>query len=60
MIKRENEIKAIRKVQTMHVVADFTKLLTMEAYKETIESKLRGLDVAILVLNAGMATPGPF
>jgi len=44
----------------MYIVADFTKLYTIEDYRETIESKLRTLDVSILALNAGMMTPGGF
>jgi len=44
----------------MYIVADFTKLLTMDDYRDTIESKLRELDVSILILNAGMMQPGPF
>jgi len=46
--------------KTMYIVADFTKLLTMDAYRETIESKLNELDVSILILNAGMMQPGHF
>ena len=44
----------------MYIVADFSKLLTFDDYRDTIESKLRDLDVAMLILNAGMMTPGPF
>jgi len=47
-------------IETMYVVADFTKLLTIQDYKDTIESKLRDLDVSMLILNAGMMQPGPF
>ena len=46
--------------KTMYIVADFTKLLTMDAYRETIESKLKELDVSMLILSAGMMQPGPF
>ena len=45
--------------ETMNIVADFTKLLTMDDYRDTIESKLRDLDVSILILNAGMTAKGP-
>jgi len=63
MIARLSEIKAQApevSIETMYIVADFTKLLTMDAYRDTIESKLRNVDVSILILNAGMGEPGPF
>ena len=44
----------------MYIVADFTKLLTLDDYRNTIVSKLDHLDIAILILNAGMAATGPF
>ena len=44
----------------MYIVADFTKMLTLDDYRNTIESKLRNLDVSMLIINAGMGGPGPF
>ena len=44
----------------MYIVADFTKLLKLEDYETTIVSKLKDLDVSMLILNAGMAATGPF
>ena len=44
----------------MFIVADFTKMLTLDDYRRTIESRLRDLDVSMLILNAGMAATGPF
>ena len=49
-----------KSIETMYVVADFTKILTFEDYTNTIESKLRDLDVSMLIINAGMGKPGPF
>ena len=40
-------------VQTMYVIADFGQLTSMQDYKETIAEKLKDLDVAVLVANAG-------
>jgi len=61
MKQRLEEIKEHGKnIQTMYIVADFTKMLTLDDYRNIIESKLRDLDVSILILNAGMASTGPF
>jgi len=63
MKQKLDEIKAHASTQTfetMYIVADFSKLLTMDDYRDTIESKLRDLDVSILILNAGMTAMGPF
>jgi len=38
----------------MYIVADFTKLFTFEDYRNVIESKIRNLDVSMLILNAGI------
>lgn len=65
MKMRLEEIKKVaaassKSIETMYVVADFTKLLTFEDYATTIESKLRNLDVSMLIINAGMGKPGIF
>lgn len=63
MKQRLEEIKknaSSKSFETMYIVADFTKMLTLDEYRDTIESKLRNLDVSMLILNAGMAATGPF
>jgi len=63
MKQRLNEIKKhalTPKFESMYIVADFTKMLTLDEYRNTIESKLKNLDVSMLILNAGMASTGPF
>ena len=45
---------------TLCVVADFSKLLTILDYQTTIGDKLKDVDVAVLVLNAGYLFNGPF
>lgn len=46
--------------QTMAVVADFTKLHTIEDYRTAISEKVKDLDVGVLVLNAGYVQQGPY
>lgn len=46
--------------KTLCVVADFSKLFTIEEYKATIGDKVAHLDIGILALNAGWAVMGPF
>jgi short-subunit dehydrogenase len=63
MKQRIKEIKSVsnqKPVEYMYIVADFSKMLTMDDYRNTIESKLRNLDVSMLILNAGMGAAGPF
>ena len=43
----------------MSIIADFSKLYTIEDYRTTIETKLSNIDVSILVLNAGYECGGP-
>ena len=45
-------------IKTMCVKADFSKMYTMQEYHDVIGSKLASLDVAILVLNAGIGQVG--
>ena len=47
-------------VKKMSIVADFHKLQTMEEYNQTIASKLKDLDIGVLVLNAGFGNVGSF
>ena len=45
-------------IKTLCIKADFSKILTIQEYHDLIGSKLKSLDVAILVLNAGIAITG--
>eukprot|EP00355_Strombidium_rassoulzadegani_P007379 CAMPEP_0168619300 /NCGR_PEP_ID=MMETSP0449_2-20121227/6527_1 /TAXON_ID=1082188 /ORGANISM="Strombidium rassoulzadegani, Strain ras09" /LENGTH=58 /DNA_ID=CAMNT_0008660223 /DNA_START=312 /DNA_END=488 /DNA_ORIENTATION=- len=40
-------------LETMFVVADFAKLRSIQEYQDVVASKLKGLDIGVLVLNAG-------
>ena len=40
-------------IQTMSIVADFGVLCKIEEYKTTIADMLTGLDVSVVVVNAG-------
>jgi len=42
------------------VVADFSTLATIQDYKEVVGEAVRDLDIAMLFLNAGWASIGPF
>jgi len=44
----------------MTVVADFSKLFTIEEYKKNITEKVSHLDIGIIALNAGWTTMGTF
>ena len=46
--------------KSMYIVADFTKMMTLDDYRTTIANKLSDIDVSMLILNAGMAATGPF
>ena len=46
--------------ETMTVVADFSKIFTIEEYKTTIAEKVSHLDIGIVCLNAGWTTMGTF
>lgn len=39
----------------MYIIADFSKMLKIEDYHETVASKLKDLDVGVLAVNAGFA-----
>ena len=41
-------------VEKMFIVADFFKMTSVEEYKRIIADQLKGQDVAILILNAGV------
>ena len=47
------------KIKTLGIQADFSKMHKIEDYN-FISEKLKNLDVAILVVNAGVASTGPF
>ena len=52
--------KGDRDFQTLAVVADFSKLQTLEDYNREIGDKVKHLDIGVLVLNAGHVCFGPF
>ena len=62
--KMQEKLAEIKKVaplvQTKCVVADFFEMLTIKQYQETIADKLKDIDVALLILNAGVGQVGPF
>jgi 17beta-estradiol 17-dehydrogenase / very-long-chain 3-oxoacyl-CoA reductase len=59
LIKVSEELKKY-KVQVMTIQADFTDNANMEYYEEEIVEKIYNLDVAIVVLGAGMMNTGQF
>ena len=61
MKEKLEEIKKLtnNKVKTMYVVADFSKMTRIDDY-EHIAEKLKGIDIAMLLLNAGSSCVGPF
>ena len=48
------------KVQTKCIVADFSTMTSLKDYRERIADKVRGLDVGVVVANAGAGIIGPF
>ena len=42
----------------MTIVADFSKMLTMESYRNTITKPLEGKKISIFVANAGYGSNG--
>jgi len=46
--------------ETMTVVADFSKLFTIEDYRTAITEKVSHLDIGIVCLNAGWTIMGTF
>ena len=40
----------------MYIIADFAKMNTIEDYQKHIGDKLKDIDVAMLILNAGLAS----
>lgn len=49
-----------RTISTKFVVADFEKMPDIQAYEKVLCEPLRGLDIGMLVLNAGWGQFGPF
>ena len=52
--------KVAKEHKGMYIVCDFAKVSTAEEYQQTVASKLEGVDIGVLVLNAGTAVMGPF
>ena len=52
--------KEYPKLEIFSLVADFSKLKSVQDYRETISQKLENYDVAILAINAGVGNFGPF
>jgi short-subunit dehydrogenase len=48
------------KVKYMYLVVDFSKLNSLEEYQQLVGDKLKDVDVAMLILNAGLASMGRF
>ena len=46
--------------KSMYIIADFSKLTSMEQYQTVIGDKVKDLDVAVVCLNAGFGNFGPF
>ena len=44
----------------MYIVADFGKMTTIDDYRTTVGTKLKGIDIAALFLNVGVASVGHF
>ena len=60
MEKVEGELKEINpQIETRLIVADFAGNATFKFY-ESIMDKLKGIDMSVLILNAGIAVVGPF
>lgn len=51
--------RAGKPIKTRYIVADFSKLTKIAQY-EKIAEQLRDIDVAMLILNAGVAQMAPF
>lgn len=63
-VKIDEEMETLKKAvpgcETMTIVADFSKMLTMKDYQETIADKLKDMDVGFLAVNAGIVFPCTF
>lgn len=44
----------------MHIVADFSKMNSINEYEDIVNKNLGKLDIGILILNAGVGSMGPF
>ena len=62
--KMEEKLNLIKKeapgVKTMSLVVDFSRMFGIAEYETEVAAKLQHLDVAILVVNAGVAYRGEF
>ena len=47
-------------IETMYIVADFSLMRSIDDYVNLIQDKLSKIDVAVLILNAGVGSMGPF
>jgi len=52
--------KVNQKIETMYIVADFSKMKSITDYENIVQEKLSKIDIGVLVLNAGVGTMGPF
>ena len=57
---KEIEAEAGHPIKTKYIVADFSKMHTIKEYEELVAKPLQGLDIAVLLLNAGVGLMGPF
>ena len=55
LLNSKNEI-----IETMYLVADFSKMKSIADYEKLVQDKLSKMDVGILILNAGVGGLGPF
>ena len=47
-----------RKVDIKFIVADFGELHSIDQYRALLEENTKGLDVGVVIANAGMCNPG--
>jgi len=57
--KMKEKLEAIHKespkIKTMSIVADFSKLKSLQEYRETIGAQCQGIQIGMLVINAGVS-----
>jgi short-subunit dehydrogenase len=60
----EDKLSELKKecpsIETKSIVADFSKMHKIEQYKTMIADKCVGMDIALVVVNAGVSLTGPF
>ena len=56
--KLQEIIEKYPNIKTRTVVADFSKILTLQEYKNLADNYLRDIDIAMLFLNAGVLANG--